>query len=199
MALLIAFVSVAGAVVAWRASLASGSSSDADLAGLRASINLTETRAIGAVNAYSSYGTYVRYYQNRQLVSAIQSNFNEGEDDARLIAESQDALVLAQSAFPNQYLNRDGTYNIQRQLGEALADAARKKDINPDPHYVEADVFRSQADKLLIALTALVISLVFYTLIEVVSDRLRYVLVTAGSVLAIASLVGAFLIETGRL
>src|SRR6185295_14877579 len=51
-ALLIAVVSVSGAVVTWRASVSADGAGDADVAGIRATINLTETNALAAVKGY---------------------------------------------------------------------------------------------------------------------------------------------------
>jgi hypothetical protein len=198
-ALLIAVVSIVGAVVAWRASEASGASTDADLAALRATVNLTETRTVGALRAYSDYAGFVDYYEMRQFIKAVQANEGALDDDFDTIADAQDAMTLAGFTFTQGYLRRDGTYDVQRQLDEAIADAARRRDINAAPHIQDGEDARSKSDKLLLALTVLVVSLVFFTLIEAADTRLRYALLAVGVSLALVGSVGALLIELGRL
>ncbi|HZY40479.1 MAG TPA: hypothetical protein VFF59_00605, partial [Anaerolineae bacterium] len=66
-AIMIALVALIGAVVAWRASVAEDASGDADYAGLRAAINVEETRALNASTAYAQYGAYVTYQRNSAL------------------------------------------------------------------------------------------------------------------------------------
>ena len=51
MAFMIAFVTVMSAVAAWRASLAAGDASNADVNGLAATINLEESQALNSLIA----------------------------------------------------------------------------------------------------------------------------------------------------
>ena len=71
-ALLIAAVSVAGAVVTWRASVSADAAGDADVAGIRATINLTESNALAAVKGYSDYAAFTEYYKYRETGSEIE-------------------------------------------------------------------------------------------------------------------------------
>src|SRR3990172_11114606 len=82
--ILIAVVTVVGAVVAWRASVASDGAGDADFAGLRASVNAEEARAINFVNAYEHYGAYTSYLRYTKLGDAIADDL---EDSAGLTEE----------------------------------------------------------------------------------------------------------------
>ena len=100
--------------------------------------------------------------------------------------------------FPNRFLNRDGTYSVARETGEAWADAAREQDLYPDPQYAEADRLRTKANQLLGTITLLGLALVVYTLVETVEGRLKLVLVGLGTVLAIAGVVVAVLLELAR-
>ncbi len=70
-ALLIALATVLGAVVAWRASVASDGAGDADFAGQRAMLNLEETRALSAVNAYESYNAFSAFSRYNDLGDLI--------------------------------------------------------------------------------------------------------------------------------
>jgi len=133
--------------VAWRASVAADGAGDADFAGLKASLNAEETRSINFVNAYEHYGAYTAYSRYIQLGDLLEkevdSNAGLSEEEAFLLdrqrAEAYDLADANQDLFPNRFLNRDGSYSVQREMGEAWADAAKEKDLNPDPQYAEAE------------------------------------------------------------
>jgi hypothetical protein len=115
------------------------------------------------------------------------------------LADARDQMTATQPLFPNQYLNRDGTYAVERMRGEIFSDAARTRNLNPAPLFVEGDALRGKSDRLLLALSTLGVALVFYTLIEVATDRLKMLLLALGTVAFIAGSIAALLIETGRL
>jgi hypothetical protein len=199
-AILIAVVTVIGAVVAWRSSVADDGAGDADFAGLRASVRAEETRALNYVNAYENYGSYAnyrRYSDMSNLIEADQANASEQERNEleRQRADNNDLSISNQRLFPNKFLNRDGSYNVKRQMGEMWADAAKENDLNPDPQFAEADQLRGKANSLLAAVTILAIALVFYTLVESFGDRMKYVMVALGSLCMIAGTAFALFIE----
>jgi hypothetical protein len=204
MALLIAVTTVIGAVVAWRASVADDASGDADFAGLQAAINVEETRALNFVNTYENYGAYTAYKRYSSLGDLIAEDMANIEDEAEYTfldeqrAIAHDLALANQSLFPNTYLNRDGSYSTQRQLGEMWADAAKEKDLKPDPQFAEADQFRVKTNRLLQSLTIIALALVFYTGIELVKARAQVVLLTLGSLTMVAGTVMAVLIEIGK-
>jgi len=201
-AILIATVTVIGAVVVWRASVAADASGDADYAGHRASVNVEETRALDTINTYENYGAYTNYVRYSTLSDLIAEDLDQATADEALrlehqLTEADNLAVINQNLFPNRFLNRDGTYNIQRQLGELWAKAAKEKDLNPEPQFAEADRLRDKSNWFLVAVTILAISLVFYTLVESVSGRGQIVLVTLGCALALVGTIGALFIEFG--
>jgi hypothetical protein len=202
-ALLIAVVTVIGALVAWRASVADDGAGDADFAGLKASLNAEETRALNAVNAYEHYGAYTTYWRYNALGDALAEEIEfapEASVEAldRQRAEAYDLADANQDLFPNRFLNRDGTYSVARETGEAWADAAREKDLYPDPQYAEADKLRTKASRLLGTITLLGLALVAYTLVETVEGRLRWAFVGLGTLLAVAGTIWAVILELAR-
>ena len=70
-ALSIALITVVGAVIAWRASVAEDGAGDADFAGLKASLNREETRTVNTVNAYEHYSAYTAYWRYTQMGDAL--------------------------------------------------------------------------------------------------------------------------------
>jgi hypothetical protein len=202
-AVLIAVVTVIGAVVAWRASVADDGAGDADFAGLTASLNAEETRALNAVNAYEHYGAYTTYWRYSALGNALADEVEAAPEEAvealdRQRAEAYDLADANQDLFPTRFLNRDGTYSVARETGEAWADAAREKDLYPDPQYAEADKLRAKSNQLLGTITLLGLALVAYTLVETVEGRLKWAFVGLGTLLAVAGGVWAVLLELAR-
>lgn len=199
-AILIAVATVLGAIVAWRASVAADGAGDADFAGLRATVNLEETRSLAAVTAYEDYRAFTSYRRYENLGNALVEEQNQA---TAAIADALEAprlnahdLALAnQQLFPNKFLNRDGSYALQREIGEIFADAAKEKDLQPTPQYAEADVLRTKSNQLLLAVTILAVALVFYTLVETVSGRLQYVMVSIGLLCMVAGSVMAIMVE----
>lgn len=199
-AILIALATVIGAVVAWRASVAADGAGDADFAGLRATVNLEETRALAAVTAYENYGAFMNYRRYEDLGNLlVEEQTQLDEDEAALLeperVSAHDLALANQQLFPNKFLNRDGTYALRREVGELFADAAKEKELQPDGQYAEADLLRNKTNQLLIAVTILAVALVFYTLVETVGKRMQYVLVAAGLLCTLAGSVMAMMIE----
>lgn len=205
-AILIALVTVAGAVVAWRASVAADGAGDADFAGLQASLNAEETRALNYVDAYEHYGAYVAYNRylamGNAIADEIANNPNLTEQEAYILdrqrAEAYDLSDANQDLFPNRFMNRDGTYSVQREMGEAWADAAKEKNLEFEQSYAEADKLREKTNLLLGTLTLLGVSLVFYTLIETVGDRWRGIIFVLAALTSVAGVVAAIVIEFTR-
>ncbi len=203
-AILIAVTTVLGAVVAWRASVADDASGDADFAGLQATTNAEETRALNFVNTYENYGTYTTYKRYSLLGNLLAEDaFNATDEaDAELLdaqrANAQDLAIANQGLFDNKYLERDGSYNTQRQLGEMWADAAKEKDLYPDPQFAEADKFRDKTNGLLQSLMIIALALVFYTSVELVKERAQYAVAALATLIMVGGVVMAVLIEIGK-
>jgi hypothetical protein len=202
-AVLIAVVTVLGALVAWRAAVADDQAGGADTAGLNAAINAEQTRALNHVVAYANYGSYTTYVQNIELGNLLAADLeNTPEEEAlnleRQAAEAADLAETSLGFFNARYLDRNGRYNIQRQLGEAWAEAAREKDLNPDPHFAAADQQRLKSSRLVAILSLLGVSLVFYTLVETVGARFKLSLLVGGTLLMIIAVVATFMVEWPR-
>lgn len=203
-AILIAMATVIGAIIAWRASVIADASGDADVAGLRASVNAEETRALNYVNAYEHYGSFTTYSRYNELGNLISSDLekdtsNLSEEEVYLLdrqrAESYDLAKANQDLFPNRFLNRDGTYAVEREMGEMWADAAKEKDLNPDPQFADADKLRVRTNQMLTTLVLVALSLVFYTLVESFEGKAKYVMVGLGSAFLIAGSIAAVIIQ----
>lgn len=190
-ALLIALVTLIGAFVAWRASVASDNAGDAALAGLTATLNVQETEALNNTLLYEDYRAYTAYTRYNALGDEIEVDLANVTDETELdILDRQmrEAWDAAESFyFPREYLRRDGSYDTQRQLGEAMAETARQQDLNPEPHFTEADQMQAKSNWLIGVITILAAALLCFTLVESINhSALKYSLFAVGILVMLA-------------
>jgi hypothetical protein len=202
-AVLIALVALWGAVVAWRAAVAADEAGDADSAGLHATLNAEQTRTLNNTTVYEHYRAYTTYLRHTELGNLLATDMEQASEEESFVldqqrAEAFDSASAIEDFFLSQYLNRDGSYNTQRELGEAWAEAGKKKDLNPEPHFQEADRLRAKANYLVGVLIGLGLALVCYTMAEGLQPTLRmfrYGLVLAGSLAMLISVAATVAIE----
>lgn len=203
-AILIAVVTVIGALIAWRASVYDDGAGDADFAGLHAAANYQEAKALSRVNAYEHYGVFISYYRNRQVAEGLDELAEEakGPQADELRQQAREAAELANASLTllaendaARYLNRNDTYALDREMGAMMAAAAKQKDLNYQVQFDEAEVLRNTTARLLGTIVILGISLVFFTLVETFEGGTRYLMVAAGVVLALWGTVWWILIE----
>ncbi len=190
MAFMIAAVTLIGALVAWRIALTTEAATDADFAGMQAVLAAQETQISNDVDLFRHYRAYTQFSVNEDLQAELSS------DVASEIAEG--SAATSQIFFPRRYLNRDGSYAIERQLGELWAQASQDRDLNANPHFAEADSLRGKASQLTGIFILLTMSLFFYTSAEGIYHerrRLRYTLGSIGTVLLLVTILAALLIE----
>jgi len=201
-AVMLAVVTVTGAVVAWRAAVAADEAGNADFAGLAATLNAEETSALNTITAYEHYRAFTDYTRYNELGNAISIDLDSaGADGAqsleRQMREAWDlATEIQGSFFENRYLDRDGTYDIPRELDELWADAAQQKDVNPEPHFARSDAMRAKSTSLIGILIALGASLVCFTLAGSLESSLRVILAGGGTLFLIGSLVALVIVES---
>lgn len=201
-ALLIAIVVALSAIVTWRASVIDDGAGDADYAGLRATVYAVRAQALNSVDAYESYGNYVNYFRYTRLGELLADDLETAAEDQQAVLTEQlkvanDLAEANRDMFETQYLNRDGTYSVQRQLGVLWADAAKENNLDYQSQFNDADKGRAQTRKMLISLMILSIATVFYALVESFEGRWKVVLVVAGSLVAAAGIVAAVLVLVG--
>lgn len=203
-AILIAVVAVSGAIVAWRAALADAEAGNADFAGMRADINATETQIVNTTSLYENYRAYVEFTYQRKLGELLTEELEaraETEPSEELVRQTAIASQLASDNelfFSKRYLNQDGSYNRQRDLGEALAEAGETLDLNPEPHFAVADRLRSKSNLLIGVFIVQAVALLLYTVAEALHPSrniLRYSMAFGGTACLIFSIIAVLMIE----
>lgn len=192
---MIAVVTVFGAVVACRASIASNESGNADFEGLVAAIAAQETVINNYITVYEHYRAYTDYEHFNEL-----GNLVADEPSSSALGQLQrEAWGIAQglrfSFFPPRYLNRDGTYDTQRELDEEWADAAQSDDLQPALHFEVADNARFKASLLASVLIIFAIAFWFFTIAQAVKNIIRYFAFAGGFIATVIGLLMYFAVE----
>ncbi|MEW5960767.1 MAG: hypothetical protein AB1801_23830 [Chloroflexota bacterium] len=198
-ALLIALVTLIGAYVAWRASVAADNAGDASLAGLVSTLNVQETLALNNAELYENYRAYTAYTRYNELGYQIEADLkNASTEEAEVLdRQMREAWDTAESFyFPREYLKRNGSYDTERELGETFAEAARQKDLNPQPYYDEADKMQTRSNRLIMVITGLAVGLLCFTLVESLNSRaLKYIFMSLGLIITVAGVIATIAID----
>jgi len=173
--------------------------------GLMASFRreLTSVMQVGELNAQQR--AYADSMLNAELARLIRKEIPDVPAAQRvgLLAEAEQASRQAAASavfFPQRYLNRDGSFDVERQLGEAWAQSARDADLNARAHFNEADRLRSYAAFLAGLVFILTIALCILELVGNLNPRrrvLRYASVATAVLCmgAVAVMLGTYLVS----
>lgn len=199
---MIAIVTVVGALVAWRSAVASNEAGNADDAGIIAALNAQETNTIGDIISSQNRTSYLDYWRYKQTIDQMAvdgslDNIEEGDPDGvvREITEASDLATASKQFFESRYVNPDGTYNVAKQRAENLAEESQRKDLNAQQHFNEANQWRDKSLALVATLVLLGISLWLFALGETIEHRVKYVLAAGGLALLLAGSGAAIAIE----
>ncbi|HEY9077553.1 MAG TPA: hypothetical protein VIO61_13555 [Anaerolineaceae bacterium] len=189
LAILISLVALSSAILAWQAALAADTSSNENAAGITAAINLEETRMISSIRLSDHLRAYTNYARNITLGNRFTTYYwNSVDEDHESYFYNQaaqaayDEASISQYFLVTRYLNQDGTYNANAELGESYADAARRKSLDPNRYFANANRSQVKASGLTITLVIMAAALWFYTVALGVSQSRRYIFTTAGSI-----------------
>ncbi len=142
---------------------------------------------------------YTRY----QTLADLQAEQDQAAASGGLPARKTDDDDLAAVQLPfflTRYLTRDGVYDKKRQLGEAWAEAAQRVDLDPFPHFAEADQWQAKTEALVALFIVLSLSLLLLTLagaLDPIRKFLRYSTAILGTLLMLLSVVAMLWIERG--
>ncbi len=199
-AIMIAIVSVAGALVTWRAALASNDASQADFSGLAAAINAQEAQVMTSITVSEHYQAFLAYTRFNELGNEINNEIITNKlNDASLNRQKSDAWGIAfglQSLFfPQRYLLPDGGYDIQRETDESTAEADRTYDTKPELHFKQADNLRLKANLQVIVLIFLSISFWLFTLAQINEHGVKYFFAVGGMLILAVGALASIVIE----
>ena len=199
---MIAIVTVVGAIVAWRSALAATEAGNADDAGIIAALNAQETNTLGDIMSSQHRTSFLDYWRYKQTIDQMAAdgsldNIPADQQDSviRQINESSDLATASKQFFPSRYLNPDGTYNATKERAENLAEESQRKDLNAQQHFDEANQWRDKSLALVATLVILGISLWLFALGETIEHRVKYVLAAGGAAFLLLGTGAAIAIE----
>jgi hypothetical protein len=191
---LVAIVTVLGALTAGLAAQASSDAGDEDFAGMGAAIHGQKADIINEVNAYEHYRAYTSYVRYLDL-GFLLDDPNADEKTKQLLYNQQQEVWgvadgIMSTFFQAHYLNPDGTYDLERELQEARAEDEQSNDLNFAPYFDNADSLRTRSSFLIGNLIVFAVSFWFLTLAQVMERRSKYFMALFGILLGLAGILG---------
>lgn len=150
--------------------------------GLRAVFNIEMVQTMNTAALYKDYRAYTNFTLAEELRKQTDANIAEMHPRDRVgLAQQQVELArivpVRQRFFPQRYLNRDGSYAIERELGESWAQAEQTMDLNAGRHFANALVERARVHRIALMVFGLTVALFFYTIANALHPqriKLRY-------------------------
>ena len=198
-AVLIAMVTVTGAIVAWRAATIGSEADDAEREGLLSTIVRERVDATNRTWLYNDLRTFALYTEYQALADRLAQDAQdrrEGGDDEeadRLEREAERYQALADNLrrfLFEGYITSEGTYDADAFLARRWAEAAREADLEPQDDLARADTLRFRAQQLVGGTIFLAAALLLLTLAQISRSGLRYLFLTGGLVLYLVVLGG---------
>jgi hypothetical protein len=203
-AILIAVVSIAGAALAYRITIASGIAADADVAGIVSSVNLHQARVASEAELYRDLKAYLQVRIHDQLshdLIAIRNLYPDEDptrerlwDDGWTETHVAEAYLDQIDLLP-EYLRADGSFDEEAALDIKVAGRSLTADFNREGHFAEADRLRTKVQLLMGVALILTGSLLFYTLAEVITRPIKYLFVALGTGIFFLAFLAALAIE----
>ncbi len=144
---LIAGISLFSAFLAWWATNIDPSAYNQ--AGIKAVLNTEMTQTINTAALYRSYRVYTSFALADELRRQVDAGIAELHPRDRVGLEQQlnqmaRIAPIRQRFFPQHYLNRDGSYDAERQMGEAWAQAKQNTDLDAQQHFANGLLQRAR-------------------------------------------------------
>lgn len=199
----IAVLTLFSGLLGWQMGNVSGAATGEYSRAQRAELNrqkVASTNTLKTFEDHRAFLVYKNYFEQYKLVSVqLEKSLTADPRDVKLItqlstkkAELESLYLSSLRLFPNQFINRDGTYNIQEELGQLNAAESRKLDMNPDTFRERGEQLDAQVGKMQIALIVLAVALFFFAIVSTVDELNRVtalIFIAIGYVAAITGVV----------
>jgi hypothetical protein len=206
-AVLIAIISIIGAVLAWRAAFADSSASDADVRGTVSIIQRNQALVASEADMYRNLSAYlqVRIHDALSLNLIADSERRAGDDpkSAQYWSDGWTEIFVAEAYLDEvdirpEYIRPDGSYDGQAAQDIDMAQRSLSTDFDPlGLHFSQADQLRTKVLRLVGLALVLAVALLCYTLATVIERGLKYVFFALGSALSVLVVVAAIIVELG--
>ena len=185
----IAFLTLFSGLLGWQMGNISGEASSEYSRAQRAELNRQKISSMNTLKAYEDYRAflvYKNYFEQYKLVSVQLDKAKQADprDDKLIVQlttkrdELESLYLSSLKLFPNQFINRDGTYSIEEELGQLNAADGRRVDTNPDTFQGRGANFDNQVSKMQVALIMLAVSLFFFAIVSTVESLNKFTLLS---------------------
>lgn len=193
-AVLVAVVTVLGAMAACLATVATSDAGDMDFAGLDASIRAQKAEIINEVIAYEHYRAFTNYIRYDQLGILLYDPNADETTDLRNGALQRELWGVASGIssvfFSPRYIDSNGNYDIQRELDEAWAQDSQSEDLDAQPFFDKSDKFRRRSSFLTADMIVFAVSFWFLTIAQVTEKKIKYLWAGLGILFGLAGILG---------
>ena len=204
-AILIAVVSIVGAVLAWRAAQAGSSAAEADVRGTVSIINRNQALVASDADMYRNLSTYlqVRIHDVLSLSLLADSERRASDDPKRgpLWDDGWTEIFVAEAYLDQvdvrpEYIRPDGSYDGKAAQDIDMAGRSLGTDFDPQGrHFARADLLRAKVLWLIGLALVLSVTLLCYTVATVLQRRAKYVFFAVGSIIFVLVIVAGIIVE----
>jgi hypothetical protein len=193
-AVLVAFVTVLGAIVACMATASASAAANADFEGLNAALRSQKNEIINEIIAFEHYRAFTSYSRYLELGNLLYDpNADEETSIANGVIQREVwgvASGISSYFFQPRYVTADGVYDLQRELNEALTQDAQNEDLDSDPYFAESDQMHRRSSFLTADMIVLAISFWFLQLAQVTEKNIKYFWIGIGVLLGLGGILG---------
>jgi len=192
LAIMIAVVSVIGAFIAWRGSVAFSNAGSADTRGVLALVDDQMVQAqAGSVVLGDKIG-FAAFKANERVSTLLEQvpGYEEVAAAFRAAARSARDDYIRQS-----YIDRREAFDESRALAQTREQLSFKKDLHPQPHFDEADQARTKGGWMLFALVWFGAAIVCMTLADAIQNAMRHIFFVLGLGMFVLGSVLAVIVE----
>src|SRR4051794_21348722 len=190
--ILLAITAVIGAISSCGLSTTFDDATDSDAAGVTSLVNYSDARTRAVLNSLEDYRQYTEFRRNEAVADTIRLQLLQAPAAER--AALQEDLSEAQSNalnFPTslaRYIDasQPGGYDLDRQIGESVANGSSNRDFSFEAYFEKADDLRAEGQRMLRVPVVLALSVVLLSVAESAHARGRIVTAISGTLLAIA-------------
>jgi hypothetical protein len=203
-AFLIAFVSIVGAMLAYRVTITAGNAADSDVAGIVSSLNIHQARVASQADLFRDLRAYLQVRIHDQLSHDLIAERDQYSNDDPIRDQLWDQgwteTFIAESYLDKIYirpehLRADGSYDEQAALDIRIAHRALEADFDREGHFAEADRLRRKVQLLMLVGFMLAVALFFLTLAQIITHSVKYLFVALGTAISILAVIAMAAID----
>ena len=206
MSVLIATVTVVGALVGWRISVASGATGAADSKGLNAALQAANAGIGASTHLSMNLGFFATYREHLERATLLDRDAEREADAERRTLLLEDAarernLAATARAYVDwDYVTTDpeaneGVFDGNRYWAASWAEAAASQDLDDQSSFARADRTRDKARGLTLVAVALSATLFLLTAAMVARRRATYLFAALAAPLLVCAVAAAIALE----